>query len=59
MKQEYIVLSEQRNVSLTAYLQPVDGEFGGLSARPAVLIIPGGGLAILLAWLKYRKEKKA
>lgn len=43
MKQEYIVLSEQRNVSLTAYLQPVDGEFGGLSARPAVLIIPGGG----------------
>ncbi len=43
MKQEYIILSEQRNVSLTAYLQPVGGEFGGLSARPAVLIIPGGG----------------
>ena len=43
MKTEYIVLSEERNVSLTAYIQPVGGEFGGLSERPAVLIIPGGG----------------
>ena len=43
MKTEFIVLSEERHVSLTAYLQPVDGEFAGLPARPAVLIIPGGG----------------
>ena len=43
MKTEYIVFSEERHVSLTAYLQPVDGEFAGLPARPAVLIIPGGG----------------
>ena len=43
MKTEYIVLSEERNVSLTAYIQPAGGEFGGLSERPAVLIIPGGG----------------
>ena len=40
---EYIVLDEDRQVSLTAYLQPTDGEFSGLPARPAVLIIPGGG----------------
>ena len=43
METEYIVLSEERNVSLTAYIQPAGGEFGGLSERPAVLIIPGGG----------------
>ena len=43
MKTEYIVLSEERKVSLTAYLQAAGGEFGGLETRPAVLIIPGGG----------------
>ena len=43
MKTEYIVLNPERNVSLTAFLQPVGGEFSGLSARPAVLILPGGG----------------
>ena len=43
MKSETIVLSEERNVSLTAYLQPVGGEFTGISSRPAVLVIPGGG----------------
>ena len=43
MQKEYIVLNDERNVSLTAYLQPVGGEFSGLSQRPAVLIIPGGG----------------
>ena len=30
-----------------------------LQSQTSILIIPGGGLAILLAWLKYRKEKKA
>ena len=43
MQKEYMVLNEERNVSLTAYLQPVGGEFSALSHRPAVLIIPGGG----------------
>ena len=43
MKSEFIVLNEERNVSLTAYLQPVGGEFTGISERPAVLVIPGGG----------------
>ena len=43
MKTEYITLHEDRKVSLTAYLQEVGGEFGGISERPAVLILPGGG----------------
>ena len=43
MRTEYIVLDEEHKVSLTAYLQPAGGEFAGITARPAVLIIPGGG----------------
>ena len=38
-----IVLHEEREVTLTAYLQDVGGEFRGIAARPAVLVIPGGG----------------
>jgi hypothetical protein len=29
-----------------------------LQSQTSILIIPGGGLAILLAWLHYRNEKK-
>ena len=43
METERIVLNEARNVSLTAYLQPVGGEFNGIGERPAVLVVPGGG----------------
>lgn len=43
MKCEYLVLNEERNVSLTCYLQEVGGEFHYVKKRPAVLIIPGGG----------------
>ncbi len=43
MTKEFIVLNEERKVSLTVYLQPVGGEFGGIAERPAVLVIPGGG----------------
>ena len=43
MKTEYIVLNHDRNVSLTVYLQDIEGEFAGLIRRPAVLILPGGG----------------
>ena len=45
MTTEKIILNEERNVSLTAYIQEVDGEFG-FSKRPAMLVIPGGGYAI-------------
>ena len=40
---ETVTLHADRGVTLTAYVQPVDGEFAGVTARPAVLILPGGG----------------
>ena len=43
MEREFITLHEDRNVTLTAYVQAVGGEFGGIPKRPAVLILPGGG----------------
>ena len=43
MRTEKLVLSESRNVNLTAYLQDVGGEFGYVTRRPAMLIVPGGG----------------
>ena len=45
MKTKEIILNENRNVTLTAYIQEVDGEFG-FSRRPAMLVIPGGGYAM-------------
>lgn len=43
MKTEVIMLNEERNVSLTTYLQQVGGEFGNIPKRPAILVLPGGG----------------
>ncbi|MCR5136135.1 MAG: alpha/beta hydrolase fold domain-containing protein [Oscillospiraceae bacterium] len=43
MRYETITLDEKRNVTLTAMLQGTGGEFRGLDARPAVVVIPGGG----------------
>ena len=45
MKAQEIILSEERNVTLTAYIQEAEGEFG-FSKRPAMLVIPGGGYAM-------------
>jgi len=45
MKSEVIVLNEERNVTLTAYIQDVKGEFG-FDRRPAMLVLPGGGYAM-------------
>ena len=45
MKTQEIILNENRNVTLTAYIQETDGEFG-FSKRPAMLVIPGGGYAM-------------
>ena len=45
MKSDTIVLSRERNVTLTAYIQEADGEFG-FSKRPAMLVLPGGGYAM-------------
>lgn len=43
MKIETITLNAERNVTLTAYLQMVGGEFRNIRRRPAILILPGGG----------------
>lgn len=43
MRVEKIVLNEERNVTLTAYLQEVGGEFRNIPKRPAILVLPGGG----------------
>jgi len=45
MRTETIVLNKERNVTLTAYIQEVDGEFG-FSKRPTMLILPGGGYSM-------------
>lgn len=45
MKAETIILNADRNVTLTTYIQEVNGEFS-FSKRPAVLILPGGGYAM-------------
>ena len=46
---ETIVLNEERQVTLTAYLQEVGGEFRHIARRPAVLILPGGGYSFCSA----------
>lgn len=46
MKSEIIILNETRQVTLSAYIQPVEGEFFRIHQRPAVLILPGGGYQI-------------
>lgn len=38
-----ITLNKNRNVTLTTFIQPVEGEFKNIKKRPAILIIPGGG----------------
>lgn len=43
MRTETIVLNQERNVTLTAYLLEVEGEFGYVHRRPAILVLPGGG----------------
>lgn len=43
MTTEVLVLNEERQVTLTAYLQDVGGAFSYVSRRPAILILPGGG----------------
>lgn len=43
MKIETIVLSKERNVTITAILQDVGGEYRNVTARPGIVVIPGGG----------------
>ena len=43
---EKIILNEERNVTFSAFVQPVGGEFANIKERPAVLILPGGGYQV-------------
>lgn len=43
MKIENIVLCKERNVTLTALIQDVGGEYRNVTARPGIIVIPGGG----------------
>ncbi|MBP3913259.1 MAG: alpha/beta hydrolase [Lachnospiraceae bacterium] len=43
MKYELIQLNKERNVTLTAYVTETEGEYRNVTARPAVIVIPGGG----------------
>lgn len=43
MNRQVITLNADRKVTLTAFLQEVDGEFPNISKRPSVLVLPGGG----------------
>lgn len=43
MLSEVITLNKERNVTLTAYIQAVGGEFTTVTKRPVILILPGGG----------------
>lgn len=45
MNIEKMILNETRNVTLTAYTQQVEGEFG-FKKRPAMIVIPGGGYSM-------------
>jgi acetyl esterase/lipase len=43
MRVEELILNEERNVKLTAYIQKTDGEFPHIKKRPAMIVLPGGG----------------
>lgn len=45
MRNIEIIINEERNVRLTAYIQEANGEFL-FSKRPAILVLPGGGYAM-------------
>ena len=40
MEQSRLILNEERNVSLTCYIQPVGGEYWGMTKRPAMTRVP-------------------
>lgn len=49
MKSKTIILNKERNVTLTAYLLEVGGEFSNIPKRPAILVLPGGGYSMCSA----------
>ena len=46
MRVETICLNEERNVTLSAWISEVGGEFAPIEKRPAILVLPGGAYAM-------------
>lgn len=46
MRIEELVLNEERNVRLSAWIQEVGGEISPIEKRPAILVLPGGGYSM-------------
>ncbi len=46
LKTDDVILNDLRNVHLTVMTQSLGGEFAGITQRPGVLILPGGGYAM-------------
>lgn len=46
MKIERIVLNEERNVTLTAYIPDVSKEMPNMKIKPGILFLPGGGYSM-------------
>lgn len=47
MKTEFITLNEERQVTLTAYLQETGGAFPYILKRPAILILLEAAISIV------------
>lgn len=47
MQQDVVYFSQDKRVSLTAYIQPQCSELPTQQALPAVIILPGGGYKML------------
>lgn len=43
MKIEKIIINEEKNATLTAYIPDISDEMPNMKVRPAMLVIPGGG----------------
>ena len=46
MRTVEIKLNEKNKVSLTGYLQDISTEYAGITKRPAVIVLPGGGYSV-------------
>lgn len=43
MKIERIILSDERNVTMTAYIPDISDEMPNMKVKPGILVLPGGG----------------
>ena len=46
MKIEKLILNEERNVTLTAYIPDISAEMPNMNVKPGILVLPGGGYSM-------------